>query len=57
MTFKRYRKKTASEFLEIALGGNLNIKTLKLRAWHEIMTDYAKYYHKSEQTKGKGETK
>ena len=40
--------KTAKEFLSIALGGNMNISTLKPKAWHEIMTDYAKYYHKLE---------
>ena len=39
------RLKTAEEFLVIALGGNMNIATLKLKAWHEIMTDYAKHYH------------
>jgi len=37
---------TVEEYLEIALGGNMNIGTLKLQAWYDIMTTYAKYYHK-----------
>lgn len=39
--------KTVEEFLEAALGGNMNITTLKPLAWHEIMTDYAKHYQNS----------
>lgn len=38
--------RTAEEHLNIALGGNMNISTLKPKAWHEIMTNYAKHYHK-----------
>lgn len=36
----------AEEYLKVALGGNMNISTLKPLAWHEIMTDFAKHYHK-----------
>lgn len=43
--------KTVEEYLNIALGGNMNIATLKPKFWHEIMTDYAKYYHKESTTK------
>jgi hypothetical protein len=32
----------AEEYLNIALGGNMNISTLKPLAWHEIMEGYAK---------------
>lgn len=30
------------EYLEIALGGNMNVSTLTLLAWHEILESYAK---------------
>lgn len=33
----------AEQFLNIALGGNMNISTLKPLAWHEIMESYAQY--------------
>ncbi len=33
----------AEEYLKGALGGNMNISTLKPLAWHEIMEAYAKY--------------
>ncbi len=36
----------AEEYLKVALGGNMNISTLKPAAWHDIMTDFAKHYHK-----------
>lgn len=36
----------AEEYLKVALGGNMNIRTLKPAAWHDIMTDFAKHYHK-----------
>jgi len=32
----------AEEYLNAALGGNMNISTLKPIAWHEIMEGYAK---------------
>ena len=35
--------KTPKEFLETALGGNMNTSTLTLNFWEEIMADYAKY--------------
>ena len=37
--------KTPKEFIETALGGNMNISTLKLKVWEEMLGDYAKYYH------------
>lgn len=43
--------KTVEEYLNVALGGNMNIATLKPKFWHEIMTDYAKHYHKESTTK------
>ena len=33
----------AEEFLKVALGNNMNIGTLKLLAWQEIMEAYAKH--------------
>jgi hypothetical protein len=36
----------AKEYLEISLGGNMNISTLTPSAWHDIMTGFAKHYHK-----------
>lgn len=30
----------AKEYLEIALGGNMNISTLTLSAWEDILTSY-----------------
>jgi len=33
----------AEQYLNVALGGNMNISTLTPLAWHEIMEDYAKY--------------
>jgi len=33
----------AEQYLKVALGGNMNIGTLKPFAWHEIMEDYARY--------------
>ncbi len=38
----------AEMYLSRALGGNLNISTLKLKFWYGIMNDYAKYYHNSQ---------
>jgi len=40
--------KTPLEHLELALGENMNIRTLKPIAFAEIMEDYAKYYHKKQ---------
>ena len=37
------RLMNAEEYLHIALGGNMNISTLKPLAWHEIMEAYAEY--------------
>ena len=36
----------AEEYLNVALGGNMNISTLKPLAWHEIMEGYARHYYK-----------
>ena len=33
----------AEQYLNVALGGNMNIGTLKLLAWHEIMEGYARH--------------
>jgi uncharacterized CHY-type Zn-finger protein len=33
----------AEQYLNEALGGNMNISTLKLLAWHEIMEGYARH--------------
>ena len=33
----------AEQFLNEALGGNMNISTLKPLAWHEIMESYAQH--------------
>ena len=33
----------AEQFLNEALGGNMNISTLKPLAWHEIMASYAQH--------------
>jgi len=33
----------AEQYLSVALGGNMNISTLKPLAWHEIMEGYAQY--------------
>ena len=33
----------AEQFLNEALGGNMNISTLKPLAWHEIMEQYARH--------------
>tara|TARA_R110000803_G_scaffold16034_1_gene44136 strand:+ start:63 stop:353 length:291 start_codon:yes stop_codon:yes gene_type:complete len=41
---------TSKEYLEIALGGNMTIATLKPLAIEEIMTDFAKQYHKEQLT-------
>ena len=40
--------KTPLEHLELALGGNMNIGTLRPKAFTEIMQDYAKHYHKEQ---------
>jgi len=32
----------AKEYLEMALGGNMNISTLTLSAWEDILTSYGK---------------
>ena len=45
--------KTPLEHLELALGGNMNIRTLRPKAFAEIMQDYAKYYHKEQLEKPK----
>ena len=39
---------TPLEHLELALGGNMNIRTLKPKAFAEIMEDYAKHYYKEQ---------
>jgi len=39
---------TPLEHLELALGGNMNIGTLKPKAFAEIMEDYAKHYYKEQ---------
>jgi len=39
----------AEQYLNVALGGNMNISTLKLKAWYEIMEDYAQ--HKTVESK------
>ncbi len=36
----------AKEYLEVSLGGNMNISTLTPSAWHDIMTGFAKHYHR-----------
>ena len=33
----------AEEFLKVALGGNMNMSTLKPLAWYGIMESYAKH--------------
>ena len=33
----------AKQYLNTALGGNMNISTLKQKAWHGIMEDYAQH--------------
>jgi hypothetical protein len=33
----------AKQYLNVALGGNMNISTLKPLAWHEIMESYAQH--------------
>jgi len=33
----------AEQYLNVALGGNMNISTLKPLAWHEIMEGYARH--------------
>jgi hypothetical protein len=33
----------AEQYLNLALGGNMNIGTLKPLAWHEIMEGYARH--------------
>ncbi len=33
----------AKEYLSIALGGNMNIGTLTLSAWYDIMEGYARH--------------
>lgn len=38
----------AEQFLNEALGGNMNISTLKPLAWHEIMESYAQHKIKEE---------
>ena len=45
---------TAEEFLDEALGGNMNISALKPLAWHEIMTAYAKHYHEAKSDSSAG---
>jgi hypothetical protein len=40
--------KTSKEHLEIALGGNMNTSSLTTLAIQEIMTDFAKQYHKEQ---------
>ena len=39
---------TSKKHLEIALGGNMNTSTLTAFAIEEIMTDFAKQYHKEQ---------
>jgi len=48
---------TAKEYLFAALGGNLNTKSLTLRFWHEVMENYAKYYHKENSSKCQMQTR
>ena len=45
--------KLAEKYLYKALGGNMNISTLKLKFWHEIMTDFASQqcFNEKEQNK------
>jgi hypothetical protein len=39
---------TSKEHLEIALGGNMHTSSLTTLAIEEIMTDFAKKYHKEQ---------
>ena len=43
-------KKFAKDYLDIALGGNMNISTLKLKFWYEIMVEFAKAYYQAKNT-------
>ena len=45
---------TAEEFLNKALGGNMNISTLKPAAWHEILRQFAEHYHKAKSVSSDG---
>jgi len=40
------KKQSAEEYLKNALGGNMNISTLKLKFWYEVMQEYAEAYSK-----------
>ena len=44
--------KTSEEYLNVALDFNLNISTLKLKFWTEIMAEYAEYYHQEKLKEG-----
>jgi len=41
------KDKLAEEYLRTALGNNMNISTLKLKFWTEVMTDFAREFHEA----------
>jgi len=45
----------AEQYLNVALGGNMNISTLKPLAWYEIMEGYAR--HKLAETQPQADNK